>query len=328
MFDFLRQEYAAARLRAMKGRLIGRTKFSKLAKAKSLSEIAHNLENTDYETVFYHGPEKDMPGIENELDKIFVGLLEKIRGFYYGREKRILDIFLKEWEIKNLKLLIKSVVSGEDWRGFLVPLKGFDAEGLGKSGDAEELMNKLKDTEYYEPLYSGFKDIDQFGLPLIDFFLESAYSKFCLEISRGLKEKEIIISYIKTRNDLINLRNISRSITFKKDLSEFFIEPTNVRKEWFRLGSAEALLEKLKSEKFGIRDLTGLEDDTTFELAMGKNLEKTVSDFLMISPFDTGLLLYYLITKRNEINKLKIITRFVKEDLDREDLKMLVGVEE
>jgi vacuolar-type H+-ATPase subunit C/Vma6 len=328
MFDFLRQEYAAARLRAMKGRLIDRANFSKLARAKSVSEIANNLEDTDYEAVFYHGLEKDILDIENELDKIFVGLLEKVKGFYYGGERKVLDIFLKEWEVKNLKLLIKSVVSGEDWRGFLIPLKGFDAEGLGKSGDAEELINKLKDTEYYESLYSGFKNIDRFGLPLFDFCLESAYSKCCLEISKGLKEREIIISYLKTRNDLINLRNISRSITFKKDLSEFFIEPTNVRKEWFRLGSSEALMEKLKSGKFGIRDLTDLEDDTAFELAMGKNLGKMVSGFLMISPFDTGLLLYYLIAKRNEIDKIKIITRFVKEGLDREDLKILLGVEE
>jgi vacuolar-type H+-ATPase subunit C/Vma6 len=39
-------------------------------------------------------------------------------------------------------------------------------------------------------------------------------------------------------------------------------------------------------------------------------------------------LLYFLITKGNEINKIKIITRFVKEGLDREDLKILLGVEE
>jgi V/A-type H+-transporting ATPase subunit C len=328
MFDFLRQEYAAARLRAMKGKLIDRAKFSKLVKARSFSEIANNLENTDYEAVFYHGLEKDILGIENELDKIFVGILEKIKRFYYGRERRILDVFLKEWEIKNLKILVKSVVSGEDWSGSLVPVEGFDLEGLAKSGDVENLTNGLKDTDYYEPIYSGYSKIDQFGTSIVDFYLELSYVRMFLSVAKEAKDKEILHSYLKTRNDLLNLRNILRSIIFKKDLSEFFIEPTNVRKEWFRLGSAEALLEKLKSEKFGIKNLTSLEDDTAFELAMGKNLEKIVSDFLMISPFDTGLLLYYLITKRNEINRLKVITRFVKEDLDREDLKMLVGVEE
>lgn len=328
MFDFLRQEYAAARLRAMKGRLIDRAKFSKMAEARSVSEIANHLENTDYEAVLYPGLEKDIVWIENELDKIFVGILEKIKGFYYGREKQILDIFLKEWEVKNLKLLIKSVFSGEDLKDFLIPLKGFHIEDLVKSNNTEELVNRLKGTEYYEPLYSGLKKIDQFGVPFIDFCLERVYSKYCLEIADKLKEKEIVISYLKVRNDIINLRNILRSIIFKRDLSEFFIEPTNVRKEWFRLGSIEALLEKLKSEEFDIKDLTTLEDDTAFELLMDKNLEKLVSKFLMDSPFDTGLLLYYLVMKRKEINKLKIITRFVKEGLNKEDLKMLVGVEE
>jgi len=328
MFDFLRHEYAAARLRAMKGRLIDRAKFYKLVKAKSVSEVANILEGTDYEAIFYHGLEKDTPGIENELDKIFVGILEKIKRFYYGKERRVLDIFLKEWEIKNLKLLIKSILVDEDWSGFLVPVKDFDLEGLAKSRDVEDLTNKLKDTDYYEPIYSGYRKIDQFGTSIVDFYLELSYVRMFWGVVKEAKEKEILRSYLKTRNDFVNLRNISRTIIFKKDLSEFFLEPSNVRKEWFKLGSMEALFEKLGSIKFDVKDLANLEDDTLFEITLGENLERAVSRFLRMSPFDTGLLLYYLITKRNEINKIKVITRYVKEGLDRKDLKILLGVEE
>ncbi|NIO22477.1 MAG: hypothetical protein GTN38_00435 [Candidatus Aenigmarchaeota archaeon] len=328
MFDFLRQEYAAARLRAMKGRLIDKTKFSKLAGAKSVSEIANLLEGTEYEAVFYHGKEKDITGIENELDKIFVGLLEKIKGFYYGKEKEILNTFLKEWEIKNLKLLIKSILAGEDWSGFLIPMKGMEIESLAKSKDVEDLTNKLKDTDYYEPIYSGYRKIDQFGASIVDFHLEVLYSNMFSGVMREAKEKEILRSYLKTRNDFVNLRNISRSIIFKKDLSEFFLQPSNVRREWFKLTSVEALFEKLRSIKFGVKDLTSLEDDTLFEMALGENLEREVLRFLRMSPFDTGLLLYFLITKRNEINRIKIINKFVREDLDRKDLKVLLGLKE
>ncbi|NIO21527.1 MAG: hypothetical protein GTN76_12495 [Candidatus Aenigmarchaeota archaeon] len=328
MFDFLRQEYAAARLRAMKGRLIEKAKFSKMANAKSVSEIANLLEGTDYEAIFYHGLEKDILWIENGLDKIFVGLLEKIKRFYYGKERKVVGIFLKEWEIKNLKLLIKSILAGENWGGFLVPIEGFDLEGLSKSKDIEDLTNKLKDTDYYEPIYSGYRKIDQFGTSIIDFYLELLCVKIFLGVVKEAKEKEILRSYLKTRNDFVNLRNISRSIIFKKDLSEFFLEPSNVHKEWFKLGSIEALFEKLRSIKFDVKDLTNLEDDTFFEITLGENLERTISEFLKMSPFDTGLLLYFLITKRNEINKIKIITKFVKEDLDRGDLKILLGLKE
>jgi|GEM_PF-1761364 len=325
MFDFLRQEYAAARLRAMKGGLIDKAKFSKLGKAKSISEIANILENTDYESVFYHGIGKDIMEIESGLDRIFVGLLERVKGFYYGKERNVIDMFLREWEMRNLKLLIKSIVVGEDWSGFLVPLKGFDLEHLSKSGNVEELISKLKKTGYYESLYSGYKNIEEFGLPVIDFHLESAYSRMFLEGLKEIKEKELLVSYLRKRNDLINLRNVSRAIVFKKDLSRFFIEPSNVKKEWFRLGSLEALMEKMKSKGFDVKDIGSLEEDVFFELALGRGMERLVSRFLNVSPFDTGLLLFYLVMKRNEINRIKIITRFVKEGLDREDLNMLLG---
>lgn len=328
MFDFLRQEYAAARLRAMKGMLIDRTRFLKLANAKSISEIANLLEGSDYEGVFYHGLEKDLMEIENDLDKLFVDLLGKIKRFYYGKERRIIDVFLREWEIRNLKLLIKSILAGEDWSGFLVPLEGLGFEGLAKSRDVEDLINKLKDTDYYEPLYSGYRKIEGFGTPIIDFHLERVYVKVCLNVAKEAKEREMVLSYIKTRNDFLNLRNVSRSIIFKKDLSEFFLEPSNIRMDWFKLGSIEALFEKLRSIKFGLKDLAYLEDDTLFEMALGRNLEDVVSKFLRFSPFDTGLLLYFLIMKRNEINRIKVITKYVKEDLDRKDMRVLLGLGE
>ncbi len=328
MFDFLRYEYAAARLRAMKGRLIDKSKFSKLVNAKSVSEIANILEKTEYGPVFYHGMEKDAESIENDLDVLFVKTLEKIRGFYPEDGKNMVDIFLKEWEVKNLKLLAKSVFSEEDWKGFIVPVVGFDTEEVLKTSGIEGVKNKLKGTVYFEALSEAQKKFERFGPQAIDFYLDIAYSKICIKIIEGLKDKEMFLSYVKWRNDLINLRNIMRSIIFKGELRDFFIEPTSIPKEWFGLQSTEALFEKLKSKKIFVSDIKNLEDDLIFETASGRYLEGMVLKFLHSSPFDEGLLLYYVVMKRDEVNKLKVITRFVKENLDRKDLKILLGMME
>ncbi len=328
MFDFLRQEYAAARLRAMKGELLGRGRFLKLVGANSVHEIANLLEGTDYESVFYHTLGKDITVIENELDKLYVKLLEKIKGFYYGKEKCILDVFLEEWILKNLKLMVRSLLGGERFDEFFIPVGEFDVEGLRRSGSMEEFIGKLKGTDYYEPVYSGYRKLENFGPHIIDFYLEEWYARMFLNIIEGMKEKEILLSYLKTRNDFLNLRNIYRSIAFKKDLSEFFLQPSHVRREWFRLGSVEVFLEKLRSLKYDLGGMTELEDDIFFEIALGRNLERMVERFLNVSPFDTGLLLYFLVRKRNEINRIKVITRFVVEGLDRRMLKGLLWLGE
>ena len=328
MFDFLRQEYAAARLRAMKGRLLKREKFLKLMGATSLSELVNLLEGTDYEPIFHHILQKDVMVMENELDRLYVKLLEKIKGFYHGKEKWILDILLKEWVLRNLKLVVRSLLGGERFDEFLIPVEGFDLERVSGSRSMEEFVSKLKGTDYYEPVYSGYRELKEFGPYIIDFRLEECYVRMFLYTIEEAKEKEILLSYLKIRNDLLNLRNIYRSIISKKDLGEFFLQPSHVQREWFKVESVELFLEKMRFVKYDLRGVAELEDDLLFEIALGRNLERVVEKFLNVSPFDTGLLLYFLVMKRNEINRIKVITRFVKEGLDKGMLKWLLGLGE
>ena len=83
----------------------------------------------------------------------------------------------------------------------------------------------------------------------------------------------------------------------------------------------------MKRMGLDIKDVSQFEDDLVFELFLWKNMEELASGFLRTSPFGAGLLLYFIIIKRGEINKLKVITKFVKEELDRKDLKYFLGIE-
>jgi vacuolar-type H+-ATPase subunit C/Vma6 len=66
-------------------------------------------------------------------------------------------------------------------------------------------------------------------------------------------------------------------------------------------------------------------DDFWLEMAFKDSLDDLGLRSIRASPFDLGLTLYFLIMKRNEVNRIKIIARFVKEGLPREDLKKIIG---
>jgi len=120
MLRFFRHEYACARLRAMKGRMLKDDMFSKLVVSKSFPELAGLLEKTGYEKVFYNAMEKGSVSIENLLDRFFVDMLKKIRGFYPEKDRTMLDFFIKEWEIRDLSIIVKSIDGGYDTSRFLL----------------------------------------------------------------------------------------------------------------------------------------------------------------------------------------------------------------
>jgi vacuolar-type H+-ATPase subunit C/Vma6 len=327
MFDFFRHEYAAARLRAMKGRLIKKQNFVKMADSRSFPELISLLEGTEYDEIFYHDLKKNVIEIENGLDKHFVNVLRKVRNFYPERDKVMVDVFLNEWEMKNMGLLIKSVLTGENLKDFVIPTDGFDWKGLKDSENLGELATKIRGSAYEKVIEKGQGKVEQFGIPVIDFYLEEAYVKKCLKLIGYVNGKEMFLSYFKMRNDLVNMRNVLRGIMLKKDFSNFLLKPSHVSKEWFKISSPDSLLERAKKDAgLKMKGLARMEDDLLFELALGENLESLVSKFLFTTPFGAGLLLYYIVTKRSEVNSIKAITKFVKEDLDRKDLKTLLRV--
>jgi len=161
----------------------------------------------------------------------------------------------------------------------------------------------------------------------VDINLEDYYSKWFVERISGLDDENLFSIYIERRNDIINLRNVLKRIIFKNDMKCPIIEPSSVTEEWMKFSSTEALFQRLRYLRgIWIKDISHLEDDILFELVTWKGMEDLAGEMIRSSPFGVGLLLYFILMKRSEINKLKIITKFVKEDLDRKDLRYLLGL--
>ncbi|MBN2043207.1 MAG: V-type ATPase subunit [Candidatus Aenigmarchaeota archaeon] len=324
MFDFLRNEYAAARLRAMKGGLLKPGDMERLASSKNLSEFVSHLERTDYGETLLNFFEKDVSTIEKELDKFYVGMLYKVAAFYPKSYGYLFDFFIKEWEARNLKIIIKSVVTGEDIREFLIKTKGIEWDSISKLNSLGGIIDFLSSRGIYERLGDAIGLSEKFGFFVFDFCIDREYSDCCREKIGG--KVKILNEFLKLKNDMINIRNIVRGLNAGVNFEEFRILPTRIPKDFFGIRQKNVLFDRLK--KLGIFEMdepSVLDNGFLLESVFCKKMISLSERFLREDPFGPGLLLYVLMRRRGEINKIKTIMKFVKEDLPRDYLNTILN---
>ncbi len=321
MFDFLRNEYAAARLRSMKGHLLEENEMRKLSNSKSVSEIISYLEKTDYGETLLNFFQSDVSTIENELDRFYVNLLYKMSGFYPKKSRHIFEIFTKEWETRNIKIILKSVLTGEDMKKYIIKTEGIDWDSLSKINDINGIIEFFSSKNIYGDLVKSIGLEEKFGLFVFDFYLDKEYSDHCKKIAGVGMLNEII----KLKNDVINIRNVIRGLSNEKNLEEFIIFPTNVPKDFFGVKQRSVLFERMKRIGiFDIGDPSVLENNFMMESVFREKMISVSKRFLMEDPFGPGLLFYVILKKEDEINKIKTILKFVKDDLPGDELERIL----
>lgn len=316
--------YAAARIRVMKGKLFNSSDFEKFLKLKNLSEFYVILEKTDYGKIL-NNPKKDLIEIENELEKYILELSFKIARFYPREIKEVFEIYLKEWEVKNLIIALRYIFSNEEPEN-LIFFNGLPWDKIIKSKRIEDLTKILENTDYGKILERNIGK----GLEKIEFEIQKNYVERCFKKIKKTKNSELFLEWLKYRNDEENLKNIIRGILLNQDFSEFKLEPTNIRDNLFSLKKLEEVIEKIKDIKHFEKIKNGLEkfketnDSFWFELSLIKAREEFCSNLLKKSPFGVGLAIYFLEMKKNEVDKIKIINRILKENLEIKEIKEFV----
>ncbi len=104
-------EYGNARLRAMRSRLLSRRELIGLAEARSLPEFIGMFAQTSYrrsiELALVQASE--LESIYQALRHDFVETIVKIRGFYDDSERKLIDLILREYDVHNLKTVLRGL---------------------------------------------------------------------------------------------------------------------------------------------------------------------------------------------------------------------------
>lgn len=148
--------YANARVKAMKSRLLDEEKIRALLAVDTLNGVVGLLEESTYKDAFiaestrHKGIELVVKALERDLN----ATLRKIRKISPRKMWKLLDIFLKQWDVNNLKIIISSKALGRPvaQSDLLLadagPAKARFFQRLLACGSAEEVARALSKTAY------------------------------------------------------------------------------------------------------------------------------------------------------------------------------------
>lgn len=339
-------DYANARIRAMKSRLLERKELEELAAKLDIDSVINQLQETPYRediddaSVRHSGIACVEYALRRNLGKTF----RLILSFVKGEDAQILmRIFLNKWDIQNIKTILRgkniSAAANEILES-LSPAGALDDATLVelvKQPDVKAVIDLLATwgIEYSRPLTQHFAEYsEKKDLVVLEYALDKFYYENALEVAAGDSyDEEIIRGMLTTEIDVINIRSILRIIRDK-------VEPEDAHYYFIR-GGKELDTDKLLSLSTTrtidgvVKQLTGtsydflakvpdeyikLEKISAFEKELDTFLLQKALSLFTADPLSIALAIGYLWAKFNEIANIRIISMCKTEYVPEKEL--------
>lgn len=340
--------YVVARVKAKRRNLLPRETYSKFL-MMSITEISRTLGETNYRTeiesmgIKYSGADL----VEYSLNLNMANTFKEILGFSKGHLRDLISHYLNEWDVWNLKAIIRGIHFGagkEEVQEELIPAGHFDLafwRELSQVDTIEGVLEAMKNTEYHEPLAAAMDDYQNTKmLTTIENNLDKAYYQYLLStIYPGEKAEKLFLEFIRIRIDTINLKTLFRfkfAGIGKAEIVPFLLEGGlnfNMTKleELAEARDFDELIDKLKLYPIYVKigkDLEQLKDDgSLIHLinVLDKYFLETTKRFAYTSPISILPVLDYFVRKELEIKNIRAIVRGKSTGLSEEIIQdMLV----
>jgi len=204
--------YLSTRVRAKIAKLVQPQQYDKLLQM-DLPEIAKFMEETEYKREIDELALKES-GERLILHALMLNQVRVFRHIYDMSPLRFSSLFreyLREWDVGNIKVILRSFLSGEDKdeaRGLLAPLGSLDfrfISSLLDKKDASEVLSALKSTEY-APVFRDVESLDQASLIRISVALDDFVFKNISSIVELAEEGKFFTDFMKLRADVENFK--------------------------------------------------------------------------------------------------------------------------
>lgn len=335
-------DYANARVRAMKGRLLGRKGIMDLLAQPDLLARLDYLKKTDYgEAVAIHLARETDPlrGAEQGLRMRLVDDLIQINRFLSGeRVRSLLEAILAFEDGWTLKTILRGITRGESpERIFLLlaPTPGLDDPALRElvgQREVKAVVDLLATwrSPYALPLTGAFR---RYSAHRELFLLEVALDQFlfahAVEVAREDGEDgRIVLGFLETQIDLANAGTLLKLAGGARG-EEFFIPGGRLMglKRFRRLSTfgEQELREALVQEgrlHLDPRLITMGErgDPFTVDQMLRQSLERAMQWEARVHPLSLAVPLAFVLQRQAEVRQLRLVLRGAEFGLPAEEL--------
>ena len=298
-------------IRVLEKRLLTRNRLERMIEAETPEEVLKLLGETEYS--------QDMADIQGSQDYETILKRETERVFSIVRSMvkntAIVDILSLKYDYHNLKVLLKSKITGKDFSSLLMQAGTIDA---GKFKTKFELQSHDLPQEILEAINEVQKDFEENHDPQrIDILVDKHYFKNLSRLAKEIDVK-VITDYVEGLIDFQNMITLFRVKKQNRDtrfLETVIFEGGTISKNKIVESindNTDTILNKFKKEKLGIYLTKGLE--VFSETKRLSELEKISDNYLMelnkeskYVVFGPEPLFTYLVAKEREINAIRMI---------------------
>lgn len=332
------------KIRAMSAKLLTERDFENIINLKSVPEAIEYLKEKpayakyigQMDTSLYH-----RGNVEKVLSQSFYDDYTRIFRFAGIEQKKFLKSYWKRYEVDLINYCFRIVFNHYDIP-FDIDYKKeiFDRYSqlsiskLVTSKNINELVDNLKDTEYYMPLShlreSGAATLYDYDLAL-ELYYFSTFWKKEKRLLKG-KEKDIFIKDYGTKIDLLNLQWIYRAKKYYRMLPPDIYSLTIPIHYRLRMEEFKALVEAPTVEEF-LNKMEETRYGGKFRLGDGDMPEQQAKDILKglylsqrrRDPYSIASINTYLFLKEEEIDKLTTALECIRYGLSSRETSGYLG---
>ncbi|OFW05197.1 MAG: hypothetical protein A3I61_10580 [Acidobacteria bacterium RIFCSPLOWO2_02_FULL_68_18] len=339
-------DYAVARVRAMRGRLLGRAGIAALLAEPGLAARLEFLKRTDYgEAIAAHlGGEPDpLAGVERGLRARLMDDLARIDRFLAGERVRALFrsvlAFEDGWTIKTI---LRGVAAGEaPERMFLLllPTPELDRPALEQLVRQREVKAVVDLLATWRSPYAGALagGLAAYAHRPDLLYLEVAldgdlFSRALAAARRGGEDGRALLAFLETEIDLVNAATLLKLVGHG-DAGEFFIAGGRAiglhrYRRYARLDAA-SLKQMLVGERVllsvpGLRTLVALDDPVATDELLHRALGEALRREALRNPVSLAVPLSFVLARRAEIQRIRLVLRGTEFGLPAPELLELV----
>jgi V/A-type H+-transporting ATPase subunit C len=330
--QIVKYAYIVARVRAMKGKLIPKDMYPKFINME-IPEITRFIEESEYkQDVDELGKKyKGTDLFEHALNQNLALTYRKLMEVSHDEANFLITEYLRYWDIWNIKTIIRGKFSGASEEDILEDivsggqLRYRDLTEFIKIQTVEGVIAALSKTPYY-PALAGYKGV----LADIENNLDKLY--YSGLVTAGITSKDKLFSkFLKTEIDLKNLKilfRMKRAGMEREDIQKLLI-PGGMELKESDLGRLASLSfpEFVRAiEEFSyweaIKDISNdLNSLTHIETRLDKYGIVYATRISHYSPLSILPVLDYIVSKKIEVDNLRMIVRGKETKLSEDTIK-------
>lgn len=334
------------KIRSMQAKLLTEQDFDNIAGLRSVPEAIEYLKAKPAYAEYVNQMDMSLYHRRHVEKVLYQSLFDdytRIFRFAGMAQKKFLKLYWKRYEVDLINYCLRIVFNHYDVPFDLEYKKRFfdrysqiSIDRLITSRNIEELIDNLKDTEYYEPLKrlrdSGAATLFDYDLALDLYYFSTLWKKEKRLL--GGKEKEVFVRDFGTRIDLLNIQWIYRAKKYYHMLAPDIYSLTIPFHYRLKLEDFKALVEAPTPEEFE-RKMADTYYAKQYQLLDERTLERKYRDVLRhlyladrrSNPYSVSTINAYLFLKEEEIYKLTTALECIRYGLSKgETLGYLGGV--